>query len=156
MTFQIHVKETEMNAGPAAALVERNAEEVKARLSTLWIVVMFALLTADVLSAYIPGTTEEMAEFAGEIPIPQLMLVAAILNAIPIVMIYLARVLHRRVSRWANIAAAVVTIVYVVGGGSTYPHYLFLAALEVVSLVAILWYAWRWAEEESMVVQRAM
>ncbi len=145
-----------MNTGPAAALEERKAEEIKARLSTLWIVVMFALLTADVLSAYIPGAMEEMAEFAGEIPIPQLMLVAAILNAIPIVMIYLARVLHRRVNRWANIAAAVVTIVYVVGGGSTYPHYLFLAAVEVVSLVAIIWYAWRWSEQESMVVQRVM
>ena len=134
-----------MNAG-SAAIEKRNSEEVKARLSTLWIVVMFALLTADVLSAYIPGATEAMAEFAGEVPIPQLMLVAAILNAIPIVMIYLARVLHRRVSRWANIAAAVVTIVYVVGGGSTYPHYLFLAAVEVVSLGAIIWYAWRWSE----------
>ena len=156
MTFQIHVKETEMNAGPAAALVERNAEEVKARLSTLWIVVMFALLTADVLSAYIPGTTEEMAEFAGEIPIPQLMLVAAILNAIPIVMIYLSRVLRPSANRWANIVAAVLTIVYVLGAGSAYPHYLFLAAVEVVSLLAIIWYAWRWPVQEKTVAQLAM
>lgn len=137
-----------MNAGLTAAVEER-----KARLSTLWIVVMFALLTADVLSSYIPGATEQMAEFAGEIPIPQLMLVAAMLNAIPIVMIYLARVLRPTVNRWTNIAAAVITSVYVIGGGSAYPHYLFLAGVEVVSLALIIWYAWRWGAEEKMAVQ---
>lgn len=59
-------------------------------------------------------------------------------------MIYLSRVLRPRVNPWANLAAAVITIMYVIGGGSTYPHYPFLAAIEVVSLAAIIWYAWRW------------
>ena len=128
-----------MNADSGAALEAR-----KARLSTLWIAVMFALLTADVLSAYIPGAGAEMAEFAGGTPIPLLLLAAAVLNAIPIVMIYLSRVLRPRVNRWANIAAAGITIVYVLGGGAWYPHYLFLAAIEVVGLLLIVWYAWRW------------
>jgi hypothetical protein len=90
-----------------------------------------------------------MAEFAGETPIPQLMLGGAILMAIPIVMIFLSRVLRRPVNRWANIIAAVITIVYVIGGGSTYPHYIFLAAIEVVSLLLIIWYAWRWSQQEN-------
>lgn len=137
-----------MSAGPAAVM-----EEMRARLSTLWIVVMFALLTADVLGSYIPGAAEEMAEFAGGMPIPQLMGIAAVLNAIPIVMIYLARVLRPGVNRWANIVAAVITIVYVIGGGSAYPHYLFLAGIEVVSLVLIIWFAWRWPVQESTVAQ---
>ena len=129
--------------------IDATMENVKARLSTLWIVVMFALLAADVLSSYIPGANEEMAEFAGGTPIPQLMLVAAILMAIPIVMIFLSRVLKRGVNRWANIIAAVITIVYVIGGGSVYPHYIFLAAIEVVSLFLIIWYAWTWSEREN-------
>ena len=83
-----------MNMEPGAVMEER-----KARLSTLWIVVMFALLTADVLGSYSPGAAEEMVEFAGGMPIPQLMAIAAVLNAIPIVMIYLARVLRRGVNR---------------------------------------------------------
>jgi hypothetical protein len=123
-------------------------EDMNALLSTLWIVVMFALLTADVLSSYIPGTGEEMATFAGETPIPQLMFVAAILNSIPIVMIFLSRVLWHRVNRWANIIAAVITIMYVIGAGSTYPHYVFLAAIEVGSLLLIIWYAWSWSQPE--------
>ena len=48
------------------------------------------------------------------------------------------------------------TIVYVVGGGSAYPHYLFLAAIEVVSLVLIIWYAWRWPAQEKTAAQLAM
>ena len=119
-------------------------EELKASVSSLWGVVMFALLAADVLSLYIPGAHEEVAEFAGETPIPLLMLVGAIMMAIPIVMIFLSRVLKHRVNRWANIIAAVITIVYVVGGGSTYPHYIFLATIEVLSMLLVIWYAWRW------------
>jgi hypothetical protein len=137
-----------MNAGPGTA-----GEETRARLATLWIVVMFALLTADVLSSYIPGAKEDMAAFAGGTPIPLLMLVAAVLNAIPIVMIYLARVLRPRVNRWANIVAAALTIVYVIGGGSTYPHYIFLAGIEVVGLALIIWYAWRWPVQEKAAAQ---
>ena len=71
-------------------------------------------------------------------------------------MIYLARVLRPSVNRWANIVAAVITIVYVVGGGAAYPHYLFLAAVEVVSLGLIIWYAWRWPAQEKTVAQLAM
>ena len=126
--------------------IAATTKDVEAKISTLWVVVMFALLAADVLSSYIPGANEEMAEFAGGTPIPQLMLVAAILMAIPIVMIFLSRVLKRGVNRWANIIAAVITIVYVIGGGSAYPHYIFLAAIEVVSLFLIIWYAWTWSE----------
>jgi hypothetical protein len=124
-------------------------EDTKAKISTLWIVVMFCLLAADVLSTYIPGAHEEMAQFAGDTPIPVLMLVAAIMNAIPISMIFLSRVLKGRVNRWVNVVASVITIVYVVGGGSTYPHYIFLAAIEVVSMLLIIWYAWKWPQPQA-------
>lgn len=124
--------------------------ETKANLSTLWIVVMFAMLAADVLSAYIPGADEELAEFAGETPIPLLMLVGAIIMAIPIGMIFFSRVLPRRVNRWANIIAAIITIVYVIGGGATHPHYIFLAAIEVLSMLLIIWYVWRWPQPEEV------
>jgi len=35
-------------------------------------------------------------------------------------------------------------IVFIVGGGSTTPHYLFIAAVEVACLLAIIWKALRW------------
>ena len=124
-------------------------EDVKAKISTLWVVVMFNLLSADILSLYIPGAHEEMAEFAGEIPIPQLMLGGAIMMAIPIAMIFLSRILKYRTNRWVNIIAVAITIVYVIAGGSTYPHYIFFATIEIVCMILIVWYVWKWSNPEA-------
>lgn len=121
----------------------------KVLLSTLWIVVMINMLKADILSLYIPGALEEMAEFAGGTPITQLMLGGAIMMEISIVMILLSRVLKYKVNRWVNIIASVITIVFVVGGGSTYPHYIFIAAVEIVCMLLIIWTAWKWTDPEA-------
>ena len=118
--------------------------DTKVLLSTLWIVVMINMLKADILSLYIPGTADELANFAGETPITQLMLTGAIIMEFSILMIVLARVLAYRVNRWANIVVGLLTIVFVVGGGSAYPHYIFIATVEVVCLLLIVWIAWKW------------
>ena len=107
---------------------------------------MINMLKADLLSLYIPGALDEMAEFAGSTPIPQLMLGGAIMMEISIVMIILSRVLKYKANRWANIIAAVITIVFVIGGGSTTPHYIFIAAVEVVCMLLIIWFAWKWSK----------
>lgn len=118
--------------------------DTRVLLSSLWIVVMFNMLKADILSLYIPGAADEVVQFAGATPIPQLMLGAAVIMEIAIVMIALALVLPQRVNRWANILIAVLMIVFVIGGGSTYPHYIFIAAVEVLGLLLIIGIAWRW------------
>ena len=65
-----------------------------------------------------------------------------------IAMIFLSRVLKYRANRWANIIAGIITIVWVVGGGSTWPHYLFMGTIEVVCSLLIIWYAWKWPKPE--------
>ena len=122
--------------------------DTKVLLSTLWVVVMINMLKADILSLYIPGVTDEMAKFAGETPIPLLMLGAAIVMEISIVMIILSRVLKYRVNRWLNIITAIITITFVVGPGSSYPHYTFIATIEVICLLLIIWNAWKWSSSE--------
>jgi len=116
----------------------------KALLSTLWIVVMINMLAADILSLYIPGALDELAKTAGNTPIAQLMLGGAIMMELAIAMIIMSRVLNRRVTRWLNIIVGLITIVFVVGPGATYPHYVFIAAVEVVCLLLIIWNAWKW------------
>ena len=116
-------------------------------LSTLWIVVMINMLKADILSLYIPGVAEEVASTAGDTPIPLLMLGGAIMMEISIVMIILARVLKRKLNHWVNIIASVITIVFIVAGGSLYPHYIFIAAVEIVCLLLIIWIALKWREQ---------
>ena len=122
--------------------------DTKVLLSTLWIVVMINMLKADILSLYIPGALDELVKFAGETPITQLMLSGAIMMEISIAMIILSRILKYKVNRWANIITSTITIVFIVSGGSTYPHYIFIATIEVICLLLIIWNAWKWSNLE--------
>lgn len=124
-------------------------KDTKVILSTLWIVVMINMLKADILSLFIPGVHEEVAKAAAGIPISQIMFFAAIIGQIPIAMIFLSRVLKYGANRWANIIAGVITIVWVIGGGDTTPHYIVIATVEVVCMLFIIWYAWKWTNPEA-------
>jgi hypothetical protein len=120
-------------------------------LSTLWIVVMINMLKADILSLYIPGSAEEVARISASAgaSIPQLMLGGAIMMEISIVMIILSRVLKYGINRWVNIIISLITIAFVVGGGASYPHYVFIATVEVICLLLIIRFAWTWRNVES-------
>jgi hypothetical protein len=125
--------------------------DTKVLLSTLWIVVMINMLKADILSLYIPGATEDVAKTSAStgLSIPQLMLVGAIIMEISIAMIILSRVLKYRLNRWVNIITGILTIAFVVGLRSSYPHYIFIMTIEVICLLLIIWNAWKWTEEEA-------
>ena len=118
-------------------------------LSTLWIVVVINMLKADILSLYIPGAAEELARTAGDTPIPLLMLGGAIMMQISTLMILFSRILPYGLNRWANIATSIITIAFIVGGAASYPHYLFLATVEVVCLLLIVGVAWQWRNLEA-------
>ena len=123
--------------------------DLKVIFSTLWIVVMFNMIFADILTLYIPEFLNEIVTGATPVQITQeLMLVMAIIIEIPIAMVFLSRVLKYRANRWANIIAGVITILFVVVGGSLTLHYIFFAAIEVVCLSLIIWYAWKWPKQE--------
>ena len=120
-------------------------QDTRVTLSTLWVFVMFNMLAADILSFMLTGLQEQ----AGAIQVTQgFMLVAAILMEIPIAMIVLSRMLAYRANRWANIIAAVITTVFVIGGGSTTLHYLFIGTVEVLSMLLIIWLAYKWPQQE--------
>jgi hypothetical protein len=126
-------------------------EDMKVRLSTLWIVVMFNMAFADIFSFMHPDFLQQaMAGSAGQIQVtPAFLVVAAIFVEIPIAMIILSRVFKYGVNRWANIIASIITIVFVIGGGSTAPHYIFFAAIEILCMALIIWWAWKWPNPEA-------
>ena len=119
---------------------------IKEKLSTLWIVVMFSMAFADIVGFMTPGALEEiMNQSTASFPITQeIMLVFSVILAIPIVMIYLSRVLRYRANRWANIIAGIITILFVAGLGTTDLSYLFFATVEVLCMLLIIWTAWKW------------
>ena len=120
---------------------------VPARLSLMWVFIMFNMVFADIISFIYPGALQEiLTGYAGSIHVtPGFLLVAAVVTEVPIAMIVLSRVLGHRANRWANIVAAVVTVAYVIGGGSLDQiHYLFFAAMQVAAALVIVWTAWTW------------
>ena len=119
-------------------------------LSTLWIFVMINMLKADILTLYIPGATDEVIRIAGDpSSVALLMLGGAILVEISTVMIILSRVLPYRANRWVNIIIGIITITSIWGAGSSYPHYLFVATVETIGLLFIIWNAWTWTRQEA-------
>jgi len=113
------------------------------RLSTLWVVVMFNMVFADILTFIKPGALQELwAGQAGVHVTPGLLLVFALLLEIPIAMIFVSRILKRGPNRWANTVAAVITTAFVVGGGSLNLHYVFFATVEVACMALIVWSVW--------------
>jgi hypothetical protein len=113
------------------------------RLSTLWVVVMFNMVFADILTFIKPGELQALwAGQAGVHVTPGLLLMFAVLLEIPIAMIFVSRVLKRGPNCWANIAAVVITTAFVVGGGSLDLHYVFFATVEVACMALIVWSVW--------------
>lgn len=124
--------------------------DTRERLSYLWIFVLFNMIFADLLGFMNPGDLEAILKGEVGIEITQeLLLVFALMLEIPIAMVLLSRTLKYRANRLTNIVAAVLTILFVIGGGSAYLSYLFFASIEVVCMLFIIWYAWRWREEEA-------
>jgi Sec-independent protein secretion pathway component TatC len=124
--------------------------DVRSKLSTLWILVMFNMIFADVIGFMNPGALEEIMKGETGFEITQgLLVVFAVLVEIPIAMVLLSRVLNRRANQLANSAAVVLTTLFVIGGRSEHLSYLFFATIEVLSMLLILWFAWSWPKQEA-------
>ena len=121
-----------------------NHIETQTLLSILWIVVMLNMLKADILSLFIPGTAQTLAKTAGDTPIPYLMLGGAVMMELSIIMVFLPYTLKRPLNRPLNIIASTITIVFIWAGMVSYPHYIFIAIVETLCLLSIIYIAWSW------------
>ena len=127
-----------------------NLLEMKTKLSTLWIVVLFNMLFRDIHEFARTGFLEEMLAMTsnGAQISEGLLLAAAIFLQIPIGMIFLTQVLSVKVNRWANLIAAIITIVMIVSNNLA-PDLddAFFVVVECVALLLVIWYAWRWSND---------
>ena len=112
-------------------------------VSTLWIVVMLNMAFADIVGFIQPGALQGAAGPGGVQITQGLLLVFALFIEIPLAMVFVSRILKRGANRWVNTVAAVITSVFVVGGGSMeLPFYAFFAAVEVACMALIVWSVW--------------
>jgi len=129
-------------------------EDMKVRLSTLWIFATLNYLYCDVLALMDSQMLKQIITgIVGGINMTQgFLLGAAILMEIPIAMVLLSRVLKYRANRWANIiTGAIMTVVQFLTlffGSSPTNYYIFFSIIEIASTSLIVWYARKWPNPE--------
>lgn len=127
----------------------------KLKLAALWASFMFLYIYVDYFHLYMPGSLEGMiAGKMWEFAVTPAILFAGLASVmIPALMIFLSIGLPARISRWTNIILATVFIPYSLFNlaGEAWPHMMFAAAIEVVLLLLIIRYAWKWPRIEPSV-----
>lgn len=124
---------------------------MRVKLSTLWIFLLFNMVFADIFSFMYPGSLEQImaGNAEGTAVTPELLLIAAMVTEVSIAMVLLSRFLKPAANRWANIIGGLITILWVIGGGSLTLHYIWFASIEVACALVIIWLAWKWRIPEA-------
>jgi len=119
-------------------------EEVKIKLSALWVALMLTYLLGDVLRIF--SGDFKAGEIGGMQVTQGLYLGMAVLMVIPVVMVFLSLTLKYPVNRWANIIVPIIFFVFNLIGLPTYPsaYDQFLIIVGLVFNVLTVWYAWKW------------
>lgn len=126
-----------MNANQPAAGIDP-----KVKLSLLWIFVLLNMAYADILSLMDP--TSPIREIMAGTPMPAGGLMAgAIVMETAIVMVILSWVLSYKINRWVTLVIGALNILLVVRGGHG-SYYVFFATVEVVCMLLIIWFSWKW------------
>ncbi|MFW9973933.1 MAG: DUF6326 family protein [Candidatus Thorarchaeota archaeon] len=123
-----------------------NSEQIKNKISTLWIFIMFNMLAADILGFMLPGTLQQIIDNPLGIT-AEFMLIAAVMIEVPILMIFLSRILEYKLNRIVNFIGVAFTIFFIVALGATSLVYYFFMAIEILAMLLIAWSAWKWKEE---------
>lgn len=124
---------------------------VKIKISALWVAIMALYIYNDFFSLYKPGSIEEMLQGnMGPFPVTQMALFsAALLMAIPAVMIFLSLVMKPRLNRIVNIILGIVyVVVMVISVQGEWMYYIFMGVVEIILTALIVWFAIKWPRQE--------
>jgi len=118
------------------------------KLAALWASFMFLYIYVDYFHLLMPGSIEDiLARKVFVFDITQAFLLAGLASVtIPALMIYLSVALPTNVNRWTNIIVAAVYIPFTLFNlaGEAWMHMVFGAAVEVLLLLLVIRYAWKW------------
>jgi len=123
---------------------------VKMKLALFWVALMFFYLYNDLFSFFKPGTVEELVggSLAGIVFTQELLFGAALLMALPSIMIFLSLTLKAKLNRMVNIIVGIFHMVVLVGTlmvpGDLWVFYATYMVFEAVFIILIVWHAWKW------------
>ena len=130
-----------------SALIEFKAS-VPLKLASLWASLMFLYIYVDYFHLYMPKMMDDIQlrkVYVFDIT-PGFLIAALVSVSIPALMIFLSVVLPGKVNRYANIIIATVFIPYTLFNlaGEAWIHMIYGAIVEVLLLLLIIYYAWKW------------
>jgi hypothetical protein len=139
-----------------SAIFEDVQVNVKIKLSLLWIAVLFFYVYNDIFTLLQPGSVEQLVtgELEGVQFTQVVLLGAAIIMAIPSIMIILSMSLPAKTNRttniWVGIFHAVLLVGALFGPGELWAYYAYNMIAEGVIIVLIIWTAWNWPRQEGI------
>ena len=125
---------------------------VKIKLSALWASVTLCYLYGDYFELYIPKKVDGLISGDNILASPTKLFLAALLLAIPALMVCLSVILKPTINKWINIAFGIffTAIMLFIAINSLTPwqtFYVFLAIVESIITSLIVWYAWKWPKQ---------
>ncbi len=125
---------------------------IKIRLAALWTAVTLCYLYGDYFELYVPHKTAGLLSGENLLDSPMKLWLAALLLAIPAVMVCLSVLLKPTLNRWLNIGLGVffTAIMLLIAATSLTPwrtFYVFLAVVESAITATIVWQAWHWPRQ---------
>lgn len=132
--------------------LENSPINIKIKLSLLWAAVTLCYLYGDYFELYVPQKVEGLISGANLLDSPLKLFSASVLLAIPAIMVFLSIMLEPRINRWLNIILGIffTAIMVSVAFTSITPwrtFYVFLAIVESITTLLIVWYAWNWPRQ---------
>ena len=145
-----------MNANETVSKLEDRKVNVKVNLALLWVALMFFYIYNDLFSLWQPGHVAQLVEGHLEgVQFTQTILFgAAVLMALPSIMVLLSLALKASVNRLVNIVVGIFHILVLigtqfVGEGETWFYWRLYELLEALFLALIIWTSWKWPTTES-------
>ncbi|PIF44746.1 hypothetical protein CLU96_1740 [Chryseobacterium sp. 52] len=131
------------------AKLEDTKVNIKIILSGLWASVTLCYLYGDYFELYVPHKAKGLVEGTNLLDTPAKLFLAAFLLSLPAVMVFLSLILKPRINRILNITlgivfTAIMLLIAVTSLTAWRAFYVFLALLESLITILIIWHAWKW------------
>ncbi|SHM60407.1 DUF6326 family protein [Flavobacterium chilense] len=124
----------------------------KIKLAALWTSVMFCYVYGDYFSLYVPKKVEDFITGETLLDSPVKLFLAAILMAVPALMIFASVVLKPNINRVLNIVfgifyTAIMLLIAFTSIAPWWSFYVFFALLESILTSVIFWTALKWPKQ---------
>jgi len=134
-------------------MLENPKVNIKIKLALLWASVLFCYVYGDYFELYVPEKVNGMLRGDTMLDSPTKLLIASIVLAIPAVMVAVSILLKPKINRFLNILfGSLFTLMMIFIGINSltpwYSFYVFLAFLESLITISIIWFAWTWPKKE--------